>query len=117
MFSKLGDVYQIMWYLIAGFKTIVLCSIDNLYIMIREIYVLQKIWLLKTLTRIVKYESRVVGRTVQYLPMTVSELPSSKSKIEHFILFYTYVLRFLIVFSLFLLKIKLIEIFFIIFFI
>ena len=49
---------QIIWYLFESFKTIMLCSVRS----IRFVkYVLSaKIWFMKTSTRIVKYESRVV---------------------------------------------------------
>ena len=49
---------QIIWYLFANFKTIILCSVCS----IRFVkYVLStKIWFVKTSTRILKYESRVI---------------------------------------------------------
>ena len=57
------NVFEIMamsnnWYLLAGFKTIIFCFVHS----IRFVkYVLSaKIWFVKALTRIVKYESRVV---------------------------------------------------------
>ena len=46
---------QIIWYLFAGFKAMILCSVHS---MIREMFS-AKLWFVKTSTRIVKYESRV----------------------------------------------------------
>ena len=57
IFSQLWQC-QIIWYLFESFKTIILCSVCSMQFVK---YVLPvKIWLVKTLTRIVKYESRVV---------------------------------------------------------
>ena len=47
---------QIIWYLFAGFKTIIFCSVQSLWFV--KYMFSAKIWLVKT--RIVKYESRVV---------------------------------------------------------
>ena len=55
IFSQLWQC-QIIWYLFESFKTIILCSVCSMQFVK---YVLPvKIWLVKTLTRIVKYESR-----------------------------------------------------------
>ena len=57
MFLKLWHC-QIVWYLFAGFKTIILCSVPSIWFVI---YVFSgKICYMKTSTRVVKYESRVV---------------------------------------------------------
>ena len=49
---------QITWYLFAGFKTIILCSIHSIQF-VKYVFS-AKIWFVKTSTKIVKYESRVV---------------------------------------------------------
>ena len=56
MFSKLWCC-QIVLFLFAGFKTIILCSVHPEWFM--KFAFSAKIWFVKTSTRIVKYESRV----------------------------------------------------------
>ena len=50
--------WRVTWYLFAGFKTIILCSVHSIWF-VKYVFS-AKIWFVKTLTRIVKYESRVV---------------------------------------------------------
>ena len=49
---------HIIWYLFAGFKAVILCSVHSTWLM--KYVFSAKIPLVKTSTRIVKYESRVV---------------------------------------------------------
>ena len=57
MLLKLSQC-RIIWYLLAGFKTIILCSVHSIRF-VKYVF-FAKIWFVKTSTGIVKYESRVV---------------------------------------------------------
>ena len=50
--------YKIIWCLFAGFKTLVLCSVYSTLLVKYVISV--KMWFMKTLARMVKYEPRIV---------------------------------------------------------
>ena len=56
MFLKLWHC-QIIWYLFAAFKTIILCSVHSLWF-VKYVFS-AKIWFMKVSPRIVKYESLV----------------------------------------------------------
>ena len=56
-FLKLWHCWLI-WYLLAGFKIVILCSGRSIWF-VKNVF-FAKIWFVKTSTRIVKYESRVV---------------------------------------------------------
>ena len=64
MFLKLWQ-YRIIWYLFTGFKIIILCSVHSLWF-VRYVFS-AKIWFVKTWTRIVKCESRVVKSNTVYI--------------------------------------------------
>ena len=49
---------RIIWYQLPGFKTIIVCSVHSIRFV--KYVSFAKIWFMKTSTRIVKYESRVV---------------------------------------------------------
>ena len=55
---------QIIWYLIVGFKTIILCSVHSLWFV--KYMFSAKIWFMKTSTRIVKYKSQVIKSNPAY---------------------------------------------------
>ena len=57
MFLKLSQC-AIIWYLLAGFKGIISCSVHSIRFVKNAFST--KLWFVKTSTRIVKYESRVV---------------------------------------------------------
>ena len=63
MFLKLWHC-QIISYLFASFKTIILCSVHSVWFM--KYVFSAKIWFVKTSTRIVKCESRVVKSDPEY---------------------------------------------------
>ena len=57
MFLKLSQCW-IIWYLLVGFKTIILCSHHAMRFL--KYVFFAKIWFVKPSTRIVKYESQVI---------------------------------------------------------
>ena len=69
---------QIIMYLFAGFKTMILCSIHSLWFVkyVRS----AKIWSVKTSTRIVKYESRVVKNQTILLSLNWTNNNNIKSR-------------------------------------
>ena len=68
MFLKLRQC-RIIWYLFAGFKPIILCSVHSIKFLI---YVLTaKIWFVETSTLIMKYETRVVNRTLSIIVVVI----------------------------------------------
>ena len=52
---------RIIWYLLVGFKTIILCSVHSIRFVKMCFFLLKYV---KTSTRVVKYESRVVKSTL-----------------------------------------------------
>ena len=61
MFLKLWYCQKV-WYLFPGLKTIILCSVHSTWFV--KYLFSAKLWFVKTSTRIVKYESRDVNRTL-----------------------------------------------------
>ena len=57
MFLKLQHC-QIIWYLFAGLKIIILCSVDFIWF-VKHVFSAER-WFVETSNRIMKYESRVV---------------------------------------------------------
>ena len=50
--------YQITWHLFAAFKTIIFCSLHSMWFM--KYRFSAEIWFVKTSTRVVRFESRVI---------------------------------------------------------
>ena len=86
MFLKVW-LCRIIWYLFAGFKTITLCSVSSIWFM--KYVFFAEIWFVKTSTRIVKYESRVVksnpGNLFQWF---YSDLFTLSCSMWYFVLWY-----------------------------
>ena len=65
MFSKLWH-YRIIWYLFAGFKTVILCSVHSIWFV--KYVLAAKMWFVKTSFRIMKYESQDVKSNPKHCP-------------------------------------------------
>ena len=69
--------YRIIWYLLPGFKTIIVCSVNSIRLV--KCVSFAEIWFVKTSTRIVKYEPLVIKLNPDDLSQSIKN-----SKIHHF---------------------------------
>ena len=60
--------YQIIWYLFAGFNTIILCSVHSIWFV--KYLFSAKIWFVKSSTRIMKCKSQVIKLNPVSLTLT-----------------------------------------------